>query len=64
MDEPMSNAVHLLRQALRADLGIADSTTDLEAKVSALSSARVAQFDTGAGTSNCNLGGDTGSRRT
>ncbi|MEU1428011.1 hypothetical protein ABZ412_13140 [Nocardia sp. NPDC005746] len=44
LDEPMSNTVWLLRQELRADPRIADSTTNLEAEVSALSAARVAQF--------------------
>ncbi|MFD6351195.1 SET domain-containing protein [Nocardia tengchongensis] len=62
LDDSMSEAVWLLRQVLRADLGVAGRTTDLEAKVTALSLARVGQFDNRAGAAGCDLKGDVGSQ--
>ncbi|MEU2252997.1 hypothetical protein ABZ540_07455 [Nocardia xishanensis] len=62
LDGPGSEAMWLLRQVLREDLGVTVSATDLDAKVAALSSARVEQFDAGAGALSCNLKGDIGSQ--
>lgn len=62
LDDSMSNAVWMLRQALRADLGVTRTTTELEARLTALSSARAEQFGTRTVASDCNLKGDIGSQ--
>ncbi|MGW4352556.1 hypothetical protein ACWELJ_10745 [Nocardia sp. NPDC004582] len=62
LDTSVSDAVWLLRQVLREDLGVAIVAADLEARVSALSLARAIQFDSGAGVASCNLKGDVGAQ--
>ncbi|WP_181724505.1 hypothetical protein [Nocardia gipuzkoensis] len=62
LDGPGSEAVWLLRQALREDLEVTASPTDLDAKLAVLSSARAEQFNGGAGTLGCSLKGDIGSQ--
>lgn len=62
LDGPVSEAVWLLRQILREDLGVTAAVTDLDVRVAALAVARVEQFDAGAGSLNCYLKGDIGSQ--
>ncbi|MTE15226.1 hypothetical protein [Nocardia aurantiaca] len=62
LDGPVSEAVWLLRQVLREDLGVTTSLTDPSVRTAALASARIAQFEAGAGALNCRLGGDVGAQ--
>ncbi|MFF0614117.1 hypothetical protein ACFYUD_36170 [Nocardia tengchongensis] len=55
LDGPVLEAVWLLRQVLREDLGVTSESPDLHVKVAALASARAEQFDNGAGGPICRL---------
>ncbi|MGW4241859.1 hypothetical protein [Nocardia sp. NPDC004722] len=60
LDGSASEAVWLLRQMLREDLGASEPIADLDARIAAMSSARAELFDTGSGRLRCHLKGDAG----
>lgn len=63
LDGPASEAVWLLRRVLREDIGVVDSSPDLESRLDQLRVSRAAVFADRAGVEGCNLTGDAGLRR-